>query len=245
MFGNPKMRSPEFGIIHAEDDSDIEVQHLRRESRRGLWGEVGVFVRDILFALCVMILIGVFVVQPVAVEGTSILPELHNGERLLVNKLIYYKSDSLQKLGFPALERGDVVVFWFPNNPEQSFVKRIIGLPGETVEIRSGVIYIDGKELKEPYLDPDHNTSHANYPPKKVDPHYYFVSGDNRDNSYDSRNWGLVPEKYIYGKAMFRYYPLTGFGFIAHGKSEFNTSGASSGHSATTYIDSPPENISR
>ena len=222
MLKNEISRTPEFGLLHPEDDAGIEIQQMRRETGRGVWSEVGVFVRDILFALTVMVLIGVFVVQPVAVEGTSMLPELHNGERLLVNKLIYYKSDTLKDYGFPAIERGDIVVFWFPNNPEQSFVKRVIGLPGETVEIRSGVVYIDGKELKEPYLDPEHNTGHMNLPPKKVDPHYYFVSGDNRDNSYDSRNWGLVPEKYIYGKAMFRYYPLTGFGFIAHGKTEFN-----------------------
>ncbi|HEX8397310.1 MAG TPA: signal peptidase I [Pyrinomonadaceae bacterium] len=243
MFNNPKDRVPQFGLMLAEDDQIIDVQQLRRETRRGLWSEVGVFVRDILFALCVMILIGVFIVQPVAVEGTSMLPELHNGERLLVNKLIYYKSDALKEYGFPALERGDVVVFWFPNNPDQSFVKRVIGLPGETVEMRSGVFYIDGKELKEPYLDPEHNTAHINMAPKRVDAHYYFVVGDNRDNSYDSRNWGLVPEKYIYGKAMFRYYPLNGFGFITHGKTEFN--GAAASGNPSSFADSPNEYISR
>lgn len=243
MFGNEKERSPEFGLLHAADDSDIEVQRMRSESRRGIWSEVGVFVRDILFALTVMILIGVFVIQPVAVEGTSMLPELHNGERLLVNKLIYYKSETLQQFGFPTLERGDVVVFWFPNNPDQSFVKRIIGLPGETVEVRSGVIYIDGKELKEPYIDPTRNQAHANVPPKKVDQHYYFVVGDNRDNSYDSRNWGLVPEKYIYGKAIFRYYPLTNFGFIAHGKSNVDDNKAAA--AANGFTDSPNEYNSR
>ena len=200
----------------AEDDQIIDVQHLRRETRRGLWSEVGVFVRDILFALCVMILIGVFIVQPVAVEGTSMLPELHNGERLLVNKLIYYKSDALKEYGFPALERGDVVVFWFPNNPDQSFVKRVIGLPGETVEVREGRVLINGKELQEDYLDPRLNLSHMSRPPVVVKEHYYFVMGDNRDNSYDSRSWGLVPEKYIYGKALFRYWPLGSVSVISH-----------------------------
>jgi signal peptidase I len=242
MLKSPKERTPEFGLLAASDDENIEVQQLRRETRRGLWSEVGVFVRDILFALCVMILIGVFIIQPVAVEGTSMLPELHNGERLLVNKLIYYKSDTLKEYGFPALERGDVVVFWFPNNPDQSFVKRVVGLPGETVELRSGVFYIDGKELKEPYLDPDHNTSHGSLPPKKVEQHYYFVAGDNRDNSYDSRNWGLVPEKYIYGKAMFRYYPLNGFGFITHGKSQLDA--VATGNQAS-FAESPNDYVSR
>ena len=160
MFGNEKDRSPEFGMLRSTDDTDIEVQRLRQQSRRGLWSEVSVFVRDILFALAVMILIGVFVVQPVAVEGTSMLPQLHDGERLLVNKLIYYKSETLQNYGFPSIERGDVVVFWFPNNPDQSFVKRVVGLPGETVEMRNGTIYIDGRELKEPYLDSNRNMAH-------------------------------------------------------------------------------------
>jgi len=235
MLGNEKNRTPEFGLANVADDAGIEVQHLRKESRRGLWSEIGVFTRDILFALTVMVLIGVFVVQPVAVEGTSMLPQLHDGERLLVNKLIYYKSDTLQKYGFPGLERGDVVVFWFPNNPDQSFVKRIIGLPGETVELRNGVVYIDGRELKEPYLDPNRNMAHANSQPKKVEQHYYFVAGDNRDNSFDSRAWGLVPEKYIYGKAMFRYYPLTDFGFISHAKSEFKSPDSSGGESPNGF----------
>lgn len=220
MFGNEKKNSPVFSIVEPDDDRDIEVNHIRQETRRGLFADVGYFFRDIVFALALAILFGVFVIQPVAVEGTSMLPQLHDGERLLVNKLIYYKSAYLQSLGFPKIDRGDVVVFWFPNDPDKSFVKRVIGLPGETVEVRNGIVYIDGKILNEPYLDPERNQSHQNMPPKKVDSHYYFVVGDNRDNSYDSRSWGLVPEKYIYGKAVFRYYPFSDFGFIQHGKVE-------------------------
>lgn len=220
MFRIEKKNAPQFGIVEIEDDRDIEVHHVRHETRRGLFADVSYFVRDIIFALALAILFGVFVIQPVAVEGTSMLPQLHDGERLLVNKLIYYKSSYLQAIGFPKLERGDVVVFWFPNDPDKSFVKRIIGLPGETVEIRNGVIYVDGKQLSEPYIDPERNQSHQNMAPKKVDSHYFFVVGDNRDNSYDSRSWGLVPEKYIYGKAVFRYYPFSDFGFIQHGKLE-------------------------
>lgn len=216
MFKRENKNSPEFGLIASDDDQDIEIQQVRKKTRRGLWSDVGLFVRDIVFALTLAVLFGVFVIQPVAVEGTSMLPQLHDGERLLVNKLIYYKSPYLQSFGFPAIDRGDIVVFWFPNDPDKSFVKRVVGLPGETVEVRDGVIFVDGKELKEPYLDKDRNQAHADYPPKKVDPHYYYVVGDNRDNSYDSRSWGLVPEKYIYGKAVFRYYPFSDFGFIKH-----------------------------
>ena len=220
MFGTEKRNAAELGIVEADDDRDIEVQHVRQETRRGIFADVGYFIRDIVFALALAILFGVFVIQPVAVEGTSMLPQLHDGERLLVNKLIYYKSSYLQAFGFPKVERGDVVVFWYPNDPDKSFVKRVIGMPGETVEVRNGVFYVDNKQLNEPYIDAERNQAHFNMAAKKVDPHYFFVVGDNRDNSYDSRSWGLVPEKYIYGKAVFRYYPFSDFGFISHGTLE-------------------------
>ena len=136
------------------------------------------------------------------------LPRLHNGERIFVNKLIYYD--------IPELERGDIVVFWFPDNPSQSFIKRVIGLPGDTIEVEDGQVIVNGTPLNEPYLDPNRNRNRASQPPVRVKPHYYMVMGDNRDNSYDSRDWGLVPEKYIYGKAMLRFYPLSVFGMISH-----------------------------
>lgn len=237
MFKTEKSNVPAFGFVAAEDDRDIEVHQVRNVARRGIFADVGFFIRDIVFALTLALLFGVFVIQPVAVEGISMLPQLHDGERLLVNKLIYYKSPYLQSLGFPKLERGDVVVFWFPNDPDKSFVKRIIGLPGETVEMRNGAFYVDGKQLQEPYLEADHNQAHMNMAPRKVDSHYYFVAGDNRDNSYDSRAWGLVPEKYIYGKAVFRYYPFAGFGFITHGNLELApTASAGSGNKASLKI---------
>jgi signal peptidase I len=155
-----------------------------------------------------MALVLVFVAQPVKVEGTSMLPRLHDGERIFVNKLIYY--------GLPDIERGDIVVFWFPNDPTKSYIKRVIGLPGETVQVRGGRIFVNGKELQEPYLENALNVAAGDDPPVYVKPHYYFVMGDNRDNSSDSRTWGLVPEKYIYGKALFRYWPLSQASVISH-----------------------------
>jgi len=143
------------------------------------------------------------------------LPQLHDGERLLVNKLVYYK---FKNISWGHLERGDIVVFWYPSDPDKSYVKRIIGLPGETVEVRSGKVFIDGKELNEPYLDTIHNQNLRDNVVKVVDQHYYFVMGDNRDNSSDSRVWGLVPEKYIYGKAFFRYWKPADVGFLEHGE---------------------------
>ena len=143
------------------------------------------------------------------------LPQLHDGERLLVDKLVYYK---FKNFSWGHIERGDVIVFWYPKDPEKSYVKRVIGLPGETVEVHQGKILIDGRELSEPYLEAEHNQSMPTFPPKKVDEHFYFVMGDNRDNSSDSRYWGLVPEKYIYGKAFFRYWSPANIGFISHGQ---------------------------
>lgn len=215
MFDFKKKNQIEFGMVSTEDDPDVEVVRLSRESRQGLWSESLRLVRDVFLIIVVFILFGVFAVQPVVVEGTSMLPQLHDGERLLVNKLVYYKFKSIS---WGHLERGDIVVFWYPSDPDKSYVKRIIGLPGETVEVRNGKVYIDGKELNEPYLDTIHNQNLRDNVLKSVDQHYYFVMGDNRDNSSDSRVWGLVPEKYIYGKAFFRYWKPKDVGFLEHGE---------------------------
>lgn len=215
MFDLKRKNQFEFGPVSVDDDRDIEVQQLRRESRQGIWSESLKLVRDVFLIVIVFVLFGVFVAQPVVVEGTSMVPQLNNGERLLVNKLIYYK---IQSVSWGHIERGDIVVFWFPNDPDKSYVKRVIGLPGEMVEVRNGRVFIDGTELTESYLDIDHNKSLPNHAPKKVEAHHYYVMGDNRDNSSDSRYWGLVPEKYIYGKAFFRYWNPSNIGFLEHGK---------------------------
>jgi len=214
MFSRKKKVEPAIGFIDISDDRDIDVTRIRRESRNGLLSEGLKLFRDIFLIIVVFILFGVFFVQPVVVEGTSMLPQLHDGERLLVNKLIYYK---IQSISWGHIERGDIVVFWFPNDPDKSYVKRVIGLPGETVELRNGKVYINGVELNEEYIDVEHNQSLPSWPPRKVEDHHYFVMGDNRDNSSDSRYWGLVPEKYIYGKAFFRYWKPRDAGFLEHG----------------------------
>jgi signal peptidase I len=219
MFDFRKKNQVEFGSVSPEDDADIEVVQLRRESRQGIWTESLRLARDIFLIIVVFILFGVFAVQPVVVEGTSMLPQLNDGERLLVNKLVYYK---IQSVSWGHLERGDIVVFWFPKEPDKSYVKRIIGLPGEMVEVRNGKVLIDGQELHEDYLDIEHNQSLPSFASKRVDDHHYFVMGDNRDNSSDSRYWGLVPEKYIYGKAFFRYWKPSNMGFLEHGEYDIN-----------------------
>jgi signal peptidase I len=209
MFGLKKNnRAPRFGSITAEDDPDIEVQKPQVLARNNFWAESRLLIRDLVVVLMATALMVVFIVQPVKVEGTSMLPRLHDGERIFVNKLVYY--------GMPKLERGDIVVFWYPNDPSKSYIKRVVGLPGETVEVREGRVIVNGKVLEEPYLDPQLNLSHMNHQPVLVKDHYYFVMGDNRDHSSDSRYWGLVPEKYIYGKALFRYWPIGSASMISH-----------------------------
>lgn len=199
---------PPFGDVGVADDRDIEVDRRDASSRREFWLESRMLLRDVIFALMIAALTVVFIVQPVKVEGTSMLPRLHDGERIFVNKLVYYK--------LPPLERGDIVVFWYPEDPAKSYIKRVIGMPGEMVEIRAGRILINNRELEEPYLDPQLNRNRNNQQPLLVKEHYYFVMGDNRDNSSDSRYWGLVPEKYIYGKALLRYWPLGRASMISH-----------------------------
>jgi len=226
MFDFQRKNQPDFGFVSAKDDRDIEVVRLKSESRQGLWTESIKLLRDIILIIAVFILLGVFVAQPVVVEGTSMLPQLHDGERLLVNKLVYYK---FQSVGWGHLERGDIVVFWYPKDPDKSYVKRIIGLPGETVEVRNGVIYINGTELNESYIDTEHNQSLPSFPSKKVDEHHYYVMGDNRDNSSDSRYWGLVPEKYIYGKAFYRYWNPSNIGPLTHGEYNLPEEGIKTG----------------
>jgi signal peptidase I len=203
MFGiKRKKKSLPIGEHLVEDDQDIEVNRPALEGHHGFWSEARLLFRDLIFALMFTALFIVFVIQPVRVEGTSMLPKLHDGERIFVNKLVYY--------GLPKISRGDIVVFWYPGDPSKSYIKRAIALPGEQVELVDGRVRINGVELKEPYLDSRLNAIHTNYAPRVIPQHYYFVMGDNRANSYDSREWGLVPEKYIYGKAVLRYWPISG-----------------------------------
>src|SRR6267142_593446 len=212
MFGIRRRRPPPFGGVHIEDDKDIQVQRPEDAARNDLWSKARLLLRDLIFALMIAALVVVFVVQPVKVEGTSMLPRLHDGERIFVNKLIYYDEYSWA----PKVDRGDNVVFWFPDDPSKSYIKRVVGLPGDTIEMRDGTVRVNGTQIDERYLDPRFNVSPKSQAPVYVRPNYYFVMGDNRDNSSDSRSWGLVPKKYIYGKALLRYWPPSAASVIHH-----------------------------
>ena len=235
MFGFRTRRPPPFGGIHVNDDKDIEIHWPEDASRSSLWVEARLLLRDLVFALMIAALVVVFIVQPVKVEGTSMLPRLHDGERIFVNKLIYYD----EYRWAPRIERGDIVVFWFPDDPSKSYIKRVVGLPGETVEVREGNVLINGSMLEEKYLDPKENLSTRSQTPVYVKPNYYFVMGDNRDNSSDSRSWGLVPKKYIYGKALLRYWPPSAASVIHH--EDLGPAPPASGRHPEPYIPNTPE----
>jgi signal peptidase I len=162
------------------------------------------WIRDLAFSVLIAVILIVFIYQPVKVEGTSMMPALTDQERIFINKFNYH-------FGIGGIERGDMVVFWFPNDQTKSYIKRVIGLPGDVVEIDRGQVIVNGKALPETYV-PDEYRDRTSYPARPVPPDNYFVLGDHRSSSNDSRNWGYVPRKYIYGKAVFVYWPLDKMG---------------------------------
>jgi len=163
------------------------------------------WLRDLIIALALALIIIAFVYQPVKVEGTSMAPHLSDQERIFINKFVYE---------FEPVRRGDIVVFHYPRDEKKSFIKRVVGLPGEVVEIRRGIVYIDGRPLPEDYLPAADNDSHS-FPSTYLPPDNYFVLGDHRRNSNDSCSWGTVQRDQIYGKAVFAYWPPERFGPIA------------------------------
>jgi signal peptidase I len=169
---------------------------LRRELRN--------WTRDLAIALVLALFIIIFLYRPVKVEGTSMAPLLSDQERIFINQFVYH---------FEPIDRGDVVVFWYPLDRTKSFIKRVIGLPGETVEIRAGRLFINGKEWMEPYVPPSYLDG-SSYGPKVIPQDEFFVMGDHRDSSNDSRVFGSVPRQYIYGKAVFAYWPVNHFGSL-------------------------------
>lgn len=162
------------------------------------------FLHDLSVAVLFCFFLIAFVAQAFRVQGTSMEPLLLDGERIVVNKFIYR---------FQSIERADVVVFWYPRDPSVSFIKRVVGLPGDLVEIRAGQLLVNGMPAREDYL-PESFRDADNLPPTEVRKGYYFVLGDHRRSSNDSRSWGEVPEKYIYGRAVFRFWPFDRVGPI-------------------------------
>lgn len=164
------------------------------------------WMRDLSLSVLIAIIVILFLYQPVKVEGTSMMPSLVDQERIFINKFIY-------RFGLADIGRGDTVVFWFPGDPTKSYIKRVIGVPGDRIEVNDGTVVVNGKPLEESYVPADYR-DHVSMPRRVVPPDQYFVLGDHRVSSNDSRNWGMVPRRYIYGKAVFVYWPLDRVGVL-------------------------------
>ena len=160
--------------------------------------ELIAWVKTLVSAAVYAILIVTFGFQVARVEGQSMAPTLEDQDRLIVNKLVY-------RIGEP--RRGDIVMLYYPLNPDKSFVKRVIAEEGDTVRIIDGRVYVNDIPLQDDYV-PQEFRSHDDYGPQVVQQGYYFVMGDHRNNSSDSRHWGQVPKKYIVGKVKLRWWPL-------------------------------------
>ena len=164
------------------------------------------WLRDLAVSVLFAVILIVFIYQPVKVEGTSMMPSLTDQERIFINKFTY-------RFGIGSIERGDMVVFWFPLDKTKSYIKRVIALPGDKVEIDNGVVIVNGKRMSETYV-PDEYRDHNSYPEMVVPANQYYVLGDHRSSSNDSRAWGTVDRGFIYGKAVFVYWPLDKLGRV-------------------------------
>jgi signal peptidase I len=165
---------------------------------------LGVWLRDLVVSLAISAFIIVFIYQPVKVEGTSMMPSLEDQERIFVNKFVYR---------LEPISRGDIVVFRYPRDPSKSYIKRVIGVAGDRIRIDGGQVYVNGEALDEDYVPPAYADSRS-YPETVVPPHCYLVLGDHRSMSNDSRDFGPVDQGYIYGKAVFGYWPMDKLGRV-------------------------------
>ena len=161
-------------------------------------------MRDLAFSVLIAVILIVFIYQPVKVEGTSMMPTLTDQERIFINKFTYH-------FGLGSIERGDMVVFWYPGDPSKSYIKRVIGIPGDTVYIDAGQVFVNDRALVESYIPEDYR-DRVSWEEHRVPRGEYFVLGDHRSSSSDSRTWGFVKRDAIYGKAVFVYWPLKNMG---------------------------------
>ncbi len=162
------------------------------------------WLRDLAVAVAIAAFIIVFLYQPVKVEGTSMLPGLADQERIFVNKFVY----RIEPIG-----RGDVIVFRYPRDPSKSFIKRVAGVAGDRIRIEEGQVFVNGNPLPEEYV-PLTYTDLRSFPEVMVPAHSYFVLGDHRNLSDDSRDFGPVTQELVIGKAVFGYWPFEKMGKV-------------------------------
>jgi signal peptidase I len=163
---------------------------------------LAVWLRDLIISLAISAFIIIFLYQPVKVEGTSMMPSLDDQERIFVNKFVYR---------WEPIQRGDIVVFRYPRDPSKSYIKRVIGIPGDQIRIDSGQVYVNEQPVIEDYVPPAY-ADQRSYSEIVVPPRSYFVLGDHRSMSSDSREFGPVKEASIFGKAVFGYWPMDKLG---------------------------------
>jgi signal peptidase I len=191
------------------DSSPLPVPEQPPDSIHGELAELPqrpfrLWIRDLLFSVTVSFFIITFLYQPVKVEGTSMLPRLEDQDRLFINKFVYH---------FEKIERGDVVVFNYPRDPAKSYIKRVIALPGDRLRVDSGRVFVNGVAVHEPYV-PERYRDVRSVVSMVVPPHEYFMMGDHRSISSDSRDFGPVDRHFIYGKAEFVYWPSDQVGVV-------------------------------
>ena len=177
------------------------VRGRRRHSPENGWRP---WTRDLIISVMVSVFIILFLYQPVRVEGTSMLPRLEDHDRLFINKFVYH---------ITSIERGNVMVFHYPRDPEKSYIKRVIALPGDKLRIDHGEVWLNGKPLPESYV-PDAYRDERSYTEMVVPDDSYFMMGDHRSISSDSREFGPVERDLIYGKAVFVYWPAKDVGEV-------------------------------
>jgi signal peptidase I len=186
-----------------ENDPGQPVLTPERAPHQGSGG-IGLWVRDLLISVASSVLIITFLYQPVRVEGTSMLPRLEDRDRLFINKFVYRIS---------AIERGDVVVFRYPRDLEKSYIKRVIAVPGDRLRIDRGVVWVNGQRPEENYV-PEEYRDNRSLAEMVVPDDSYFMMGDHRSISSDSREFGPVDRQLIYGKAVFVYWPARDAGVV-------------------------------
>ena len=163
---------------------------------------LAVWLRDLVISLAISAFIIIFLYQPVKVEGTSMMPSLDDQERIFVNKFVYR---------LEPIQRGDIVVFRYPRDTSKSYIKRVVGVAGDRIRIDDGLVYVNNRPLDEDYV-PSAFADDRSYPETVVPASSFFVLGDHRSMSNDSRDFGPVKETFIYGKAVFGYWPVDKLG---------------------------------
>ncbi len=193
----------EAGFVFSDSQTKPVTPNLESapDPRRSAWSG---WVRDLVLSIGVSAFIIVFLYQPVRVEGTSMLPNLEDQDRLFINKLAFRVGE---------IQRGDVVVFLYPHDQTKSYIKRVIALPGDRVRIDHGRVSVNGEPLRESYV-PARYTDDRSQPEMTIPANQYFVMGDHRSISSDSREFGPVERRLIYGKAAFVYWPMDQAGVV-------------------------------